>query len=77
MAVRPTEILRQASEQLRSMATRVLVLPLSVQARPVVLLARECSNLIRPLPMMLQLRPEQEQKQELELELAQYLVLVS
>ncbi len=52
MAVRPTEILQQESELQQSMATLLLVLPLSVQAQPVGPLARKCSNLIRPLPLL-------------------------
>ena len=78
MAVRPTEIRQQASEQQQSMATLVLVLPLLVQARPAALLARECSNLIRPLALPVQQEPEQQQvlELELELELEQDLVLV-
>jgi hypothetical protein len=67
MVVRPTEILQQASEQQQSRATRVLVLPLSVQARPVGLVARECSNLIRPLPLLVKQEPELEQELEQEL----------
>jgi len=69
MAVRPTEIRQQASEQQQSMATLVLVLPLLVQARPAALLARECSNLIRPLALLVQQEPEQQEVLELELEL--------
>lgn len=78
MAVRPTEIRQQASEQQQSMATLVLVLPLLVQARPAALLALECSNLIRPLALLVQQEPEQQQVLELELEqeLEQDLVLV-
>ncbi len=73
MAVRPTEIRQQASEQQQSMATLVLVLPLLVQARPAALLALECSNLIRPLALLVQQEPEQQQVLELELELEQEL----
>ena len=64
MVVRPTETLQQASEQQQSMVTRVRLLQLSVQAPPVGLLARECSNLIRPLPLLV----EQESELALELE---------
>lgn len=76
MAVRPTEIRQQASEQQQSMVTLVLVLPLLVQARPAALLALECSNLIRPLALLVQQEPVLELELELEQELEQDLVLV-
>lgn len=66
MVVRPTEILQQASEPQQSMATRVRVLPLAVQARPLGFLARECSNLTRPMPLLVQQEPELEQELEQE-----------